>query len=223
MSLKRSILRVFTFIVPIIFATFIVTFQSCDKKPPGSECEGDTCSIAYKPNIYFFPKEDIQIKLQLKFPLGGTILKSEPLYNAGWSVNIDATGLINNKYQFLFYESTQLDVWQYKTGWYIKKENLTTFFESNLSDYGFGNKEITDFTEYWIPKLTKSNYYIIYPQNKEIINKVISFSISKEADNILRLFYVIKESNKPSFEISEPEIKEFKKEGFYITEWGVIM
>ena len=220
---KQMIKTIPKIIAPFIFVIFIVSIfsvQSCNKdvpepipKPPYDR----------KPNIYFFPEENIQIDVQLNFPLGGEVIKSEPLYNDGWSVQIDTTGLIDNTYDFLFYESIQPDVWQYEQGWHVKKENLQVFFESNLGEYGFGEKEITDFIEYWIPIFTESNYYMIYPQNKDIIDQVIELSLSVEADNILRLHYVVKETKVSNVEITAPAIKEFSKEGFYITEWGVIL
>ncbi|MCD4794420.1 MAG: hypothetical protein K8R54_14380 [Bacteroidales bacterium] len=209
-------------IIIFIFAVInIFTIQSCKKDPP--KPDRDTCTVDYKPNIYFFPEENIQIDVKLNFPLGGEVIKSEPLYNDGWSVQIDTTGLIDNLYDFLFYESKQPDVWQYEKGWHVKKENLQVFFESNLAEYGFGNKEITDFIEYWIPIFTESNYYMIYPQDKDIIDQAIELLVSIKPDNILRLHYVIKETKEPEVEITAPVIEEFNNEGFYITEWGVIL
>ena len=64
---------------------------------------------------------------------------------------------------------------------------------------------------------------MIYPQNNEIIDKAIELSLSVEADNILRLHYVIKETKESEVEITAPVIEEFNNEGFYITEWGVIL
>lgn len=210
------------FLSIFIFAIMnLFTIQSCKKNPPIPEC--DTCSVDYKPNIYFFPEENIQIDVQLNFPLGGEVIKSEPLYDEGWSVQIDSAGLIDKLYDFLFYESKQPDVWQYEKDWHVKRENLQVFFESNLSEYGFGDKEITDFVEYWIPIFTESKYYMIYPQKKDIIDQAIELLVSIEADNILRLHYVIKETKETVVEITAPVIEEFSKDGFYITEWGVIL
>ena len=219
--MKKTIPKIVAFIISVIFIANLFAIQSCDKCNPEPDC--DTCSVDYKPNIYFFPEENIQIYVQLNFPLGGKVIKSEPLYNNGWSVQIDKTGLIDNRYDFLFYESMQPDIWQYKQGWHVKKENLQAFFETNLAEYGFGEKEITDFIEYWIPIFTESDYYMIYPQNKETTDKAIELLLSVEADNILRLHYVIKETNESNVEITAPEIEEFTKEGFYVTEWGVIL
>ena len=75
--------------------------QSCEKKTIEPEC--DTCVVLYKPNIYLFPLENIHLDVKLEFPIGGEVIKSEPLYNNGWSIYIDTTGLIDNKYEFLFY------------------------------------------------------------------------------------------------------------------------
>ncbi len=93
-----------------------------------------------------------------------------------------------------------------------------------MSELGFAGKEIQDFTEYWIPRLTTSYFYVIYPQNKYVIDSVIELNTSKEPDNILRLFYVIqetKESENPN--LQKPEIEQFRREGFFISEWGVVL
>jgi len=217
--MKKSVLRSFIITATLIFALSLN--QSCKKDCPEPEC--DTCLIAYKPNIYFFPEQDIHIDVKLDFPLGGEVIKSEPYYNNGWSVTIDKTGLIEGTYDFLFYESIQPDVWQYEKGWLVEREMLKTFFEENLNEYGFREKEIDDFIEYWIPKFNKSAYYLIYPQEKEIIESVISLSLSTEPDNILRLHYVIKETDDENVNVVAPVIPEFKREGFFVTEWGVIL
>jgi hypothetical protein len=219
MKIKNS--SIFILVLFILSITLFLSAQCCDKNKPEPQC--DTCTVVYKPNIYFFPKQAIQLDVKLEFPLGGEVIKSEPKYQSGWNVKIDASGLIDDQYDYLFYESFQPDVWQHEQGWCIKQENLKGFFETNLAEYGFGEKEINDFTDYWIPKLNKSNFYFIYPQTKIIIDKAIKLSISIKPDHILRLYYVIKESKEPDSTIKAPVIEEFSREGFYITEWGVIL
>jgi len=135
---------------------------------------------------------------------------------------VDSSGLINNKYNFLFYESDQPDYWQKETGWVIKKDSLEYFFKHDMESYGFNNHEINDFIEYWIPKLTKSDYYIIFPQENSIVNSLIKLEFSKQPNNLLRVFYLIENSTE---KIQMPKHKKntsFKREGFFITEWGVL-
>ncbi|MCK5729455.1 MAG: hypothetical protein KAH68_00185, partial [Draconibacterium sp.] len=95
---------------------------------------------------------------------------------------------------------------------------------NNLTIYGFEGKEIKDFTDYWIPRFITSDYYVIYPQNNEIIDSVIELNISQTPKNILRLFYVVQESNNDiSNNLEEPSIDSFSRERFFVTEWGVVL
>jgi len=177
----------------------------------------------YKPNIYIHPKKDISLKVIITFPKTGAVTKSIPLYNKGWNIKVDSTGKINKTYNYLFYESNPPDNWQYKSGWIIEKDSLKVFFQKNLKEYGFDTKEIIDFTDYWIPRLNKNKYYLIYPQEKEIIDNLIQVNYSIKPDNILRLFYAIKGTNVIS-KIDKHIIKNnFKRTDFYVTEWGVIL
>ena len=151
--------------------------------------------IAYKPNIYIYPQEEIDLFVEITFPFGGSIIESIPEYGSGWHVNVNESGLISNTYDFLFYEAALPDRWQYDEGWCIAKDSLLDFFEMNLNAYNFSTKEINDFTEYWIPLLIGFNYYIIYPQTNITINELIELQFSKPPDNIGRLFYSIIGSN----------------------------
>ncbi len=210
----------------LVFAMFMVasTFtQSC--KPDDPDDDGcDSCIIVYKPNIYIYPEEKTDLTLSLVFPKGGKVVASVPEYNNGWYFSVDKSGLIDNSYNYLFYESQQPDVWQLSQGWVVKKSELKQFFDGNMAEYGFSYNEIKDFTDYWIPRFT-AEVYEIYPQSKQIIESVIKLDVSKKPDNVLRLFYVVRESNQdPGFTLPEPQIDlTFKREGFFITEWGVVL
>ncbi|MCK9279968.1 MAG: hypothetical protein M0P71_05070 [Melioribacteraceae bacterium] len=179
--------------------------------------------VVKKPNIYLYPTEICSLTIKLEFPLGGRIIESEPIYNDGWVGEVSPTGKINNQYDYLYYESTCPDVYQYKSGWIIDKDSLLDFFSNNLSNTGFNEAEKDDFIEYWIPRLTDYKYYIIYPQYSEEIEKIIQIKSSIKPDNILRLFYVIKGTNSNQIEISIPTIPSFNRNGFVITEWGVVI
>ena len=126
----------------------------------------------YKPNIYIYPQKTINLCLNISFPFGGKITESIPVYNQGGGVSVDSSSRIDNKYDFLFYESLQPDKFQYKQGWCIAQSDLKSFFIRNMSLYNFSDNEIKDFLEYWIPKLILNKYYKIYPQ--------ISFLITSE-------------------------------------------
>jgi len=148
-----------------------------------------------KPNIYLYPAETTVLSVSLTFPYGGRVTASIPDYRNGWLVSVDKNGIINNKYEYLFYESSQPDVWQTDEGWIINAADLEQFFNANLSEYGFIGREIRDFTDYWVPRLKGYEYFEIYPQGKKIIDSVIALGITKTPDAVLRLFYLIRGTN----------------------------
>ena len=130
--------------IAITYLTTASTLQSCKKDniDPDNDC--DTCVVAYKPNIYLYPTEKTQLTVNLKFPKGGKVIKSIPEYGKGWNASVDTNGLINDSYTYLFYESSQPDIWQREYGWTIKVDKLDLFFRKNLTNYGFKAHEIED-------------------------------------------------------------------------------
>lgn len=202
-----------------------IPFHSCEPEPEPELHECDTCIMVFKPNIYIYPAEEKILKVSLNFPSGGKVVESIPDYGKGWLVSVDPDGIINNKYEYLFYESEQPDVWQTSEGWIINVADLEKFFTENMSEYGFLGREIKDFTDYWIPRLKDYDYYEIFPQEKKLIDTVISLEITDAPDAVLRLFYLIRgTTNATNSEITEPEsIISFSRTGFIVTEWGVVL
>jgi hypothetical protein len=224
--MKKTFLNmiIFHLIVCAVFLSVSVPFQSCEPVCDPDEC--DTCGpVLYKPNIYLYPTERSQICVSLLFPIGGKIITSIPAYENGWTANVDTSGIINNLYEYLFYESKQPDVWQLSEGWIIKRSELEIFFKDNLSKHGFYGREINDYIDYWLPRLTDFEYYEIYPQESNIIEKAITLDISPNPKNVLRLYYLIKGVNSESNNMlkTPSENFQFTRSGFYVTEWGVIL
>lgn len=222
--MKKRLLNlvIFQIIMGALFLSFSIPFQSCE--PDVHEC--DTCGLVLKkPNIYLYPLERSQISVNLRFPHGGKIITSIPAYENGWTVDVDTSGIIDNSYEYLFYESKQPDIWQLNEGWVIKRSELETFFKVDMLKHGFYGREVKDFIDYWIPRLTDFEYYEIYPQESNIIEKAVKLEISKTPENVLRLYYLIKGvNNNSNNKINIPsEIFQFRRSGFYVTEWGVIL
>ena len=176
--------------------------------------------MVYKPNIYIYPQSQTKLCVGLSFPMGGSIVESIPEYDKGWCVEVDTKGKINGKYDYLFYESKQPNIFQYEYGWCVGRENLKSFFEKNMANYNFSIAEIKDFIDYWVPLLTEDNYYCIYPQTNEIIDRIIQLNFSVKPDKIHRLFYGVIGAN-TFIKLEDPDIKPFDRNGFYIVEWGV--
>ncbi len=179
-------------------------------------------SYEEKPNIYIYPEEQMDLDVNIIFPHGGEVTASIPNYKGGWkNLSIEFSGKINNEFTYLFYESSNPDLCQYKEGWLIAQKDLENFFIQNLTETGFEGQEIIDFTDYWIPLLTDHPCYAIYPQYNEQLSKMVELEFSIKPDNLLRLIYALEGQQDDSIILSEPEIPDFKREGFYVVEWGV--
>ena len=176
--------------------------------------------MVYKPNIYIYPMVQTRICVDVSFPLGGDIVESIPEYNNGWCVDVDVSGKINGEYDHLFYESKQPNIFQYQTGWCVRKVDLKSFFEKNMALYNFSTSEIKDFVDYWMPLLTEDNFYCIYPQTKDILDKIIRLDFSVKPDKVYRLFFGIVGS-KDFKKLTPPEVKSFDRSGYFVVEWGV--
>jgi hypothetical protein len=180
--------------------------------------------VAYKPNIYLYPKKTTQMTVSLDFPKGGKVIESIPDFPDKWKkIKVEPDAKINETYDYLFYEASLPNKWQYKQGWSVTQSNLEAFFRSNLADYGFIENEINDFLDYWIPRLIEHSYYNIYPQHTDKINELIDLKISKKPRSLLRMFYVIEPVRSPMIsKIDTPIIPEFERKGFTVAEWGVV-
>lgn len=176
-----------------------------------------------KPNIYIYPEAKTNLYVSLKFPVGGSVTVSEPPYQNGWNITVEPSGKINETYDYLFYESENPDLCQYRAGWVVKQSDLTTFFSENLIATGFSQAETNDFLDYWIPILNTHPFYIVYPQYKSDIEKMIQIDFSQQPDNILRLFYSIKGSADEIISLPPPLIPKFERTGYVVAEWGVIL
>ena len=178
--------------------------------------------VVRKPNIYLYPPVRCVVSVKLEFPMGGTIIESIPAYRGEWRVEAGPSGKIENNVDYLFYESDTPDQYQYTSGWIVGRDSLPTFFKNNLSATGFIEKEISDFTQYWVPRLIHHPFYIIYPQYADDINKVITLTISPMPDTTIRLFYVIKGAETNGIHLAKPVIPRYERHGFVVAEWGVV-
>ena len=215
---KKIIILLFIFLP-------LIAFISCEKNNNilPDFIENDTLVTVKKPNIYLYPQSSIELDVFLGFPKGGGVINSIPDYQNGWHISVEPSGKIDNRYEFLFYEASVPSLWQYKFGWVIPKDSLTKFFKNNFKQAGFIKNEIDDFIEYWVPLLSKNEYYLLYPQFAEQIEPLIEIEMSIQPDNFLRLYYVIKGTENPDVNLELPIIQNFERSGFVAAEWGGIL
>ncbi len=182
-----------------------------------------------KPNIYLYPVEETEVSVSLDFAGEGFITESIPDYGDGWEVTITPDGRIDDEYDFLFYEGVVDAEAQYTHGWLIVQEELESFFRVNMRAYGFRGQEIEDFVEFWVPRLTDKPMYVICPQLNEDYDNLVALTVEPKPDTVLRLAYTIRGVDIFDGPLQAPELPTAsfivpqEREGFWVTEWGVLL
>ncbi len=170
-----------------------------------------------KPVIYLYPEEESRISVQLQ--LNGKVTQAIPKYERGWNVFVTKDGLIDGKYDYLFYEADLNTLKLPKRGWVVSFDDLSKWFDLNLIKLGLNEKEKTQFKEYWMVRLPETNYYEIKVLESDFLIKNMNLLITPVPDTLIRLNFYFKPllSEKS---IKEPTIRTLERKGFTVVEWG---
>ncbi|MDD5306848.1 MAG: hypothetical protein PHU25_05955 [Deltaproteobacteria bacterium] len=193
---------------------------------PGCDsCSADCVEypqLAAAPNIYLYPEATRDVHVTLETDQGRSIPVSVPEYDHGWNVSVEPSGLIDGKYDYLYYEAiVNLDA-QNAEGWTIERAGIFPFFEDTLAAYGFENNEIADFLVFWEPALPRSACYMIYPQLDRQVSQMVGLKVDPAPDTVRRLWFVV-EPRGTCDELPAPAIEPLARIGFTVVEWGVVL
>ena len=179
-----------------------------------------TTATMKKPAIYLYPIEDCRVAVQVS--VNGELTKTIPEYGDGWDVFATKEGIIEDKYDYLFYEANLRKIELPNEGWIVEYENLDSWFDENLKLMGLNDKELSQFKEYWMEELPEENYYLIKLLSDEFLEENMALSISPEPDILIRREFYFK-SLSEKIEIANPEIITPQRDGFVVVEWGGIL
>lgn len=172
------------------------------------------------PNIYLYPKQTTQVHAQLESPSHDSILVTLPEYGNGWNVSVSPDGTIDGKYPFLYYEGASAPSAKSDSGWVLDGSKLSTEFQRILAGEGFQGREVTDFLEFWLPRLPQRPYWLLIP---EPINKHFILSITPTPNELHRVLWTIRPLNAP-IDIPAPQQHPVRRDaGFVAVEWGMIV
>lgn len=174
----------------------------------------------YKPNIYLYPEQNMQVIVTFDIP--DLLTRVIPDYSSCWDVVASPDGMLQTKdgatYRYLFYESiTSSSLYQRESGWVIKAETRTQQLEEIMMAYGFTKAETEDFVAFWTQKLEVGEDYAMYPQVSAIVDIAMPLTIKPSPDTLYRLWFAFDQDAKPS---SEPQIEYIERTGFTAVEWG---
>ncbi|EAY07494.1 hypothetical protein TVAG_499820 [Trichomonas vaginalis G3] len=175
-----------------------------------------------KPVIYLYPKEEIDVKVNIKVN-DGVFSFVYPSFDEGstWNVKASPTGEINHrgkKLRYLFWETLFYPNLQMDKGFVIKGKDSVEFFEEKLKFMNLNDSEICDFVTYWCPKLAAYNYLKIYFQ-LENFDEMCPLCVDPKPDNINRVFFAALPLQTPC-DVEPQDLPRFKRDGFTVIEWG---
>jgi hypothetical protein len=188
--------------------------------------KGDTPKIILKkPVIYLYPKEKIDIELSINFD--GKLLTTFPKLEKSWKVTAYENGQIFDKKTNRFYNSLFWDGeitfpashYQYKTGFVVEKEKLTSFLIEKLEFMGLNTTETNDFIQYWLPILEKNNYTFIHFLVNDAYDVFSTNNVNPKPDTSIRVmmeFFGVDEY----ISIAPQQLPSTKRNGFTLVEWG---
>ena len=178
-----------------------------------------------KPVIYLYPPSITPVTVQVAPK--GEFTFTYPVYEDAWQVtahpngNLDVNG---NQYNYLFWEAQQNWMPQtsvFESGFVVNKEDVISFLEAKLNDFGFNSKEKADFITYWGPQLIQSERNFIHFMFNEACNEFGELKISPQPDHIYRFYMISMPLDKmDEYDVPAQEIDTMDRSGFTVLEWG---
>ena len=175
----------------------------------------------YKPVIYLYPEEEMNVSVDLDF--AGDITCTYPEINDGWNVLASPDGTLYNLedgryYDYLFWEGEMNIDFPMNNAACVPGSETATFLEDYLTAAGLNDSEIDDFISFWLPRMQNNPYNLIAFQ-QEAYTDLAELNISPKPDNVLRIYMTFEALDEPvESEITMPE--PFVRDGFTVVEWG---
>lgn len=187
---------------------------------------------ACKPAIYLYPEKPT--RLSVKVEPEGELTKTIPEHGEeGWEVIAFPGGRIEDMtyksnrsyktYKYLFYEAKIEKLRVSQQGWVVAKEELPGFFDMVLGRLGLIEREIIDFKEYWVRKLTEAPYYFVGLIDRDELDRVETIGFSQKPDSFIRVRFVFEKLAAP-MSVEPPILAAAReREGFVAVDWGGIL
>jgi hypothetical protein len=184
-----------------------------------------------KPVIYLYPKTTQVVTVKVS-PEGG-VTKSDPPYvpsgskGEGWTVTAMPRGKLvtrdGHAYPYLFWESGLKDKPAPLTeGFLLTRDEVKPFMEKSLQRTGLNEREIADFMEFWLPRMTEKPWAAVRFIPRVEIDAAAPLSITPAPDSIIRVLIDFRALDAP-VKLKAQELELAKRSGFAAVEWGGLL
>lgn len=178
--------------------------------------EGDKEIYVFKPVIYIYGEEDMDVHVEVE----GDLCISYPLYNDGWDVTIEDGKLVSGdrSYEYLYYEANVDDVFSRDVGFVVSREDSISFLEEKLAILGLNEREMNDMITFWLPYLYQNKYNFISFQS-ETYSELVPLHVSPTPDTMIRIYMLI-DGLEEYKDVKEQVLTPVTRNGYTVVEWG---
>ncbi len=179
-----------------------------------------------KPVIYLYPEKITDVNVKVAPTSGFT--KVNPTYpEGGWNVRAYPSGQLfnygdNETYSYLFWEGKS-DTWynQPKEGFVVSRDEIGYLFDKTLSAQNLNKQEISDFKEFWVPKMLESSkpYFFITYTTEDFVNRVAPLQVTPRPDTVIRVMMDY-EPLDAQIQVEKMTFDPKERKGFTVIEWG---
>ena len=179
-------------------------------------------NFAHKPIIYIYPEEEIEVEVKVSNPEKFTC--TYPKYKDSWKVLAKPTGDLvdletGKKLYSLYWEGLNTTKPNYKEGFIVKGEDITSFLEEKLEILGLNDREKEEFIIYWLPLMEKNRYNFVRFETGEEIKENMDLIITPEPDTLIRINMEFKPLLLP-INVVEQKLEKVERKGYTVVEWG---
>lgn len=179
--------------------------------------------IAYKPIIYIYPTQELDVTLKVDKP--ENLTHTYPKYKDSWNViakpNGDLVDISTGRNLYaLYWEGKNTITPTLEEGFIVKGEDTISFLEEKLEVLGLNERESNEFIIYWLPKLESNKYNYIRFQTAEQIEENMGLEILPAPDTVIRVMMEFKGLDQ-EIEVQEQQLPSIPiRNGFTVVEWG---
>lgn len=181
-----------------------------------------------KPVIYLYPTTTTDVTVHVA-PTGGFTV-TDPDYGTGWHVSATPgsvlTDLATGKtYPYLFWEGHgTVPAPRDLGGFVVARADLESFFDRTLAQQGLSAKEITDFVEFWAPRMRQDDapYFRVTYLPRATIDANAPLSVDPRPDTVIRVLMDYVPLDAP-VDVAPQHLTAPARRGFTVVEWGGVL
>lgn len=143
-----------------------------------------------EPLVYLYAPQPTRVRIDVGENV--ELIAADPPYEAGWSVRTRADGQLDDLssgrvISSVFWEGRSSLLPEPRTGFVVAADEVRGKLEEVLPKLGLAAREVTDFVEYWAPRLQAAPYYRLSFLDPRLVDRMAPLLLSPAPDVSVRV------------------------------------